>query len=82
MTSAPGPRILRTGGAQVLVGDTGIEPVTSSVSRNDHDIPIQCYSHAKQGRRSTEVHGCPAPWIPVVTQLDTHTARTGALDDR
>ena len=46
MTSAPGPRFLRTRGTWVLVGDTGIEPVTSSVSTRsgtDHDMGISLF---------------------------------------
>jgi hypothetical protein len=44
MTCAPGPRVPRTEGTQVLVGDTGIEPVTSSVStRSGSPADMRCW---------------------------------------
>jgi hypothetical protein len=57
-----------------LVGDTGIEPVTSSVSRNDHGGLTSDGGSQDQARRSTRVRGRLAEWMLVVTQLDTHAA--------
>ena len=56
-----------------LVGDTGIEPVTSSVSSNDHGslccMSLSCY----QSKQSIKVRACPSSCVPIVTHLDNQT---------
>src|SRR6266508_765399 len=53
------------------VGDTGFEPVTSSVSSNDHGTRTSFDSAVDQGGGSVNVRGCPRVCTIVVTQLAT-----------
>jgi hypothetical protein len=58
--------------ASELVGDTGFEPVTSSVSRNDRR-PVTCSVVCRYLRKQSFcVHQRPSWYALVVTQFVTH----------
>ncbi|GAB1644279.1 hypothetical protein KRMM14A1259_47020 [Krasilnikovia sp. MM14-A1259] len=55
-----------------VVGDTGIEPVTSSVSSYDLGWTTSNGTGADLGKQSARVHSRPAVFSSIVTQLVTH----------
>jgi hypothetical protein len=63
------------------VGETGIEPVTSSVSSKDHDRWTRTCSAHELGISSVVVHQRPWVCVAIVTQLDTHAGRAATGRD-